>query len=194
MYYELSFVDEIQDTNEVKIALCFVLSKSERLLTEKQLYRVVFESDSVNWFLYAEGLKQLLDHGTISLQENPKGDPYVILEEKGKQAAKELKESVSPRFRKRLLWALYFVWGEIASEESVKTNIKPAGDGTYYTEAVVTDGVLDLCKMSFYAPDYEQSLMLEEKIKADPITFYKKVLDYLLHGKRDEIKITDENI
>jgi hypothetical protein len=170
----LDYVNELHTVYEVKVALCFLLEKIPVKVPEQELDKLIFDLDFINYFLYAEALEELIINDSLA-----RVNGFIELREKGREAADVLKKSVHFHYRKRLVEAAFRYNFEREVEQTVKVSIEKANAGVN-VNAVIGDGKLELLKMSVYAPDMEQAEFISSKIKANPVEFYRTVLDTLL--------------
>jgi hypothetical protein len=188
----LDYVNEIQTVHEVKVALCYLLEKIGGKIPEKDLYEIVFDTEFINYFLYAEALDELIANDSTA-RETLSGVSYIELHDKGREAADILKKDVQYRFRKHLLEAAYRYKFEssVKSTVTVKTEDIPNGCNVI---AIIGDSKLELMKISLYAPDKEQADFLSSQICENPTEFYRTVIDSLLKNKRPPINFEEKEI
>jgi hypothetical protein len=188
----LDYVNEIGTVHEVKVALCYLLARVDGKIPERDLYRIIFDIEFVNYFLYTSAIEELIIHKTI-FRENIDGTEYILLGDKGREAAEVLKKNVQFRFRKHLLEAAYRYTAERSSERAAKVSISKRESG-YSVKAIFGDEKLELMNIDLYAPDEDQAEYLAFQIREDPIEFYKTVINSLLFAKRPEIKIDEDKV
>jgi hypothetical protein len=189
---DLSYVNELKNVYEVKVALCYLLEKIEYRLTENELNEIVFNNEFINYFLYASALEELIINDSIArVYDNE--NVYIELREKGKEAAKLLKKDVSFRFRKHLLESAFKYNSEKSVNGAVTVSIKKRESG-YSVEAVFGDKNLELMRISLYAPDEDQAEYLKFQIREDPNEFYKTIIESLIFSKRPTIEIKEEQV
>ena len=153
---------EIKDVPTLNILICYLLYKIDRPVEPEQLYDIAIGTGVVNYFYYQDSIDYLIKNSLISLSSDDKGTECYILEEKGRECARQLK-SYAP---------------------------KPVENGCY-THIRCLDVNCDLMDLKLYAPDKTQAKMIGEKILLNPAGFYGKVVELALSNEEPPYDLSD---
>ena len=181
---------ELNDLHDVKVLLCYLLDKLKSPVTEAQLYEIVLDSEVINYFFYTEALEALLKNGSVRKVSHD-GEAYIELEEKGRFGADYFNESIPYYFRKRLLKAALCYFAKLRRESETDIEIIPTGNGCE-VKCTIKDTGFDLMRLSLYAPDEDQALLIKEKIMLDPAGFYSMVIGFALENKEEPVEVDPE--
>lgn len=179
----------LTDPYAVKILICYFLRQINRPITPDQLTQIATESGIVNYFVFTEALKGLVDTKTVSLVEQD-GEEYYVLSELAKYGADDFKKIVPKSFRDKIMIAGLKFFAKLKNENDVKISIQEQQRG-YAVNVIATDGGLVLMDLKLYAPDREQAEMLGEKIMLNPSDFYGKVIDYAVENEEFEPEVKE---
>jgi hypothetical protein len=178
---------ELSSVHDVKIAVCYMLDKLGRPVTEEQLYEIVLNSEVVNYFHYTEAFGELISSGAVS-KKVIDGTEYVVLEDKGHLSAEYYNEFVPYHFRKRLLAAALSFFAKIKRQSDAEINVTDVDNGCE-VECRIKDTDFDLMTLRLYAPYRDQEEVIKEKIILNTIGFYKKVISFVLDNTEEQFDI-----
>ena len=178
------FNTELSSVHDVKIAICYLLSKLNRPVTEEQLYEIALNSEVINYFFYTEAIAELLKNGSVS-KKNINGENCIIIEEKGMLGSEYFNEFIPYHFRKRILRSAFAFFGKLKRESEADIEIKNISNGCE-VECTIKDTNFDLMKISLYAPDSDQAEMIKEKILLNPTGSYHTILTYALNNEEEQ--------
>ncbi len=171
----------LTDTYAVKILLCYFLWQINRPITPDQLTEIATADGFLNYFIYSDALNQMLESGTITLEEQD-GEEYYHLSPLGKAGAEDFKKIVPRSFRERILSSGLKFFAKLKNDRDVKISITEQSRG-YVVNCLCTDGNMVLMDLKLFAPDKEQASMLADKIMLNPSDFYGKVLDFAVNNE-----------
>ncbi len=180
----------LTDTYAVKILLCYFLRQINRPITPDQLTEIATADGVLNYFIYTEALNQMLEAGTITIEES-EGEEYYHLSPMGRAGAEDFKKIVPKSFREKILSSGLKFFAKLKNDRDVKINITEQQKG-YMVNCLCTDGNMVLMDMKLFAPDKEQATMLADKIMLNPSDFYGKVLDFAVNN--EEYKPSPEEV
>ena len=169
------------DVYEVKILLAFFLNKIGRPVTAAQLMEIATSDNVVNYFLYVEAIQQMLENGTVALEEQDGGEVYVLTES-GRRGAVDFKNLVNKSVRDRIYAAGLRLFARLRAEQEARFEITDTPSGCN-VRCVCEDGGMTLMDMTLLAPDREQAEFIKSKIALNPSAFYSKVLDFLIQNE-----------
>lgn len=172
---------KLDDTYEAKILVAYFLWQYARPITRSQLDEIFAAEGSVNYFLYAEAVEQMLQGGMILKTQLEDGE-YYILSETAKKGANDFKRLVPKSIRDRILASGLRYFAKLKNDNDVKVEVTKNTFG-YTVSCLCTEGDLVLMDMKLFAPDEEQAQMLADQISLNPTEFYARVIDYAIENK-----------
>ncbi len=175
---------EVNSLHSVKILLCYLLNKLNVPITHDELLEIISDSEIINYFYFTDAVTVLAETGAIIVSEKDGKKVYTI-GEKGKMSAEFFADNVPGIFRERLMTAALRYMSVKRRNAIVDNTITDAPNGCYLN-TVIKDSGFDLLKMSVYAPDSEQAEFMKNKIFADPVEFYRKVIDFILENEEEK--------
>lgn len=167
-----------REVYEVKLLLAYFLNQTEQDCTPLQLMEIATGEGIVDYFLYTQAVKEMLESGTILCEERD-GAEYYVLSEKGRAGAESFKRLVPKSVRDRILASGLRLFAKIKNEQSVKTEIEETDKGCV-VKCVVHDSGVVLMELSLFAPDLEQAQHMQRKMVENPSDLYGRVLDYVV--------------
>lgn len=174
----------LTDSYAVKILICYFLQQIGRPITPNQLTEIATSDGTVNYFIYTEAIEQMLEAGTLTVEEEA-GESYYVLSEAGRAGAEDFKKIVPKSFRDKILSSGLKFFAKLKNDNDVKVSVTEQGKG-YLVNCICTDGGIKLMELKLYAPDAEQAHMLADKIMLNPTDFYAKVIDFASNNQEYE--------
>ena len=174
----------LTDSYAVKILICYFLQQIGRPITPNQLTEIATSDGTVNYFVYTEAVEQMLESGTLLIEEEA-GESYYVLSETGRAGAEDFKKIVPKSFRDKMLSSGLKFFAKLKNDNDVKVSVSEQGKG-YSVNCICTDGGIKLMELILYAPDEEQARMLADKIMLNPTDFYAKVIDFASNNQEYE--------
>ncbi len=181
------FITELSKARDVRVSICYMLSKLDRPVEEKQLYEIILNSGVINYFDYTEALNGLLENGAVS-RKDINGESCIFLEEKGQMGSDYFNEYIPYHFRKRILRAAFSYFSKLKRESETDITVKEVSNG-WEVEFTIRDVSFELMRISLYAPDMEQAALLKEKILLNPAGFYNGVISSALNNEEENVDI-----
>ena len=181
---------EIKDVPTLNILLCYLLYKIDRPVSPDQLYDIAIGTGVVNYFYYQDSIGYLLKNGHIISEKDENGEECYILQPKGRECAKQLKNYAPKSYRDRLVLAALRYFARVQYERELKREYEPVGNG-YYTHVRCVDTNFDLMDLKLYAPDLAQAKLIGEKILLNPAGFYGKVIEVALSNEEPSYDLSD---
>lgn len=178
---------ELSSAHDVKISICYLLSKLNRPVTEQQLYEIALNSEVINYFFYTEAMSDLLKNGSVS-KRSINGTEYIILEEKGQLGSECFNEFIAFHFRKKILRSAFSFFAKLKRESEADISIMETTNGCELL-CTIKDTSFDLMRIALYAPDTEQAAVIKDKILLNPAGFYNKVITYALNNEEEQFDI-----
>lgn len=126
-----------REVYEVKLLLAYFLNQTEQDCTPLQLMEIATGEGIVDYFLYTQAVKEMLESGTILCEERD-GAEYYVLSEKGRAGAESFKRLVPKSVRDRILASGLRLFAKIKNEQSVKTKIEETDRSSRNTREIKT--------------------------------------------------------
>lgn len=182
----------LTDTYAVKILICYFLKQINRPITPDQLTDIATNDGVLNYFVFMEAMNQMLESGTITIEERD-GEEYYVLSEIARAGADDFKKIVPRSFRERILSSGLKFFAKLKNDRDVKVSVTEQNRG-YAVNCICTDGTMVLMDLKLFAPDKEQANMLADKIMLNPSEFYGKILDFAVNNEeyKPDLKEVDE--
>ena len=182
----------LTDTYAVKILICYFLKQINRPITPDQLTDIATNDGVLNYFVFMEAMNQMLESGTITIEERD-GEEYYVLSEIARAGADDFKKIVPRSFRERILSSGLKFFAKLKNDRDVKVCVTEQNRG-YAVNCICTDGTMVLMDLKLFAPDKEQANMLADKIMLNPSEFYGKILDFAVNNEeyKPDLKEVDE--
>lgn len=183
-YYNTDITPEVfspVDVFEVKILLAYFLNKIARPVTAAQLMEIATSENVVNYFLYVEAIQQMIENGTVAVEEQDGTEVYVLTET-GRRGAVDFKTLVNKSVRDRIYAAGLKLFAQLRAEQEAKFEITETQAGCT-VRCICEDNGMTLLDMTLLAPDREQAEYIRSKIQLSPSAFYGKLLDYVIENK-----------
>ncbi len=161
------------------ILLSDVLLRFKGSLPERWLYDIIVGGGFLSYFLYADALGSLVDHGAAVLLPDSDGETCCVLTENGTRNVKNLRLMVPKIFRDQVhLRALRYVTRQRALRD-LHISYEDGG-----ADCKLCLRCLDHGKEMFFlrisAPSHEIAEELGERVLRNPARFFGKILDLAL--------------
>ncbi len=163
---------------EVKLLMAYFLKQTDIPCTYGQLLEIFTGEGVVDYFLFTEALKEMLDSGLL-IRSEVEGVEKYSLSEKGKAGADDFKSLVNKSVRDRILASGMRLFARLKNEQTVSTSIQPMGNGCAVSCTVLDSGA-ELMSLRLYAPDREQAEHMRRKLAANPDELYGRILNYVM--------------
>lgn len=168
----------LRNRNEIKILICYLVSRLEIPITKGQLCNVICEQGLANYFELNQALTELAENGSIIfLDEN--ADPLLGITEAGRKNCRAIENDVPYSVRESAFNAFVRYQTRLRREREHKIKIEKLENGCNITMSVV-DGEDELMTVTLFVADYDQALAVKEKFLSDPVTVYSNIVALLM--------------
>ncbi len=162
---------------EIKILVCYILSRVNEPMTRKQLCDSLQQNGLVNYFDTNAAIDDLLNQKMLK-EEEYQGETCLTTTEAGKDNAETLETTLSPSVRERSVNTALKVLSRAKAEREVKVDIQKTE--TAYTVTFKIDGLGEnLLTLSLYAADVLQAEQLRENFLNNPAGVYSEIIGLL---------------
>ncbi len=182
-----------QEVYEVKLLLAYFLHHAEQDCTPAQLLEIFTGDGVVDYFLYTEAIKEMLDSGLMLTVEKD-GVRYYRLSEKGDAGAESFKRLVNKSVRDRIIASGLRLFARLKAEQTVNIEINELGSGMCELKCMVEDNGIKLLELTLFSPDKVQAEHMRSKIMANPSELYGRILDYVLCNEEEYTEPFDDRM
>ena len=163
---------------EIKILVCYMLSRVKEPMSRKQLCDCLQENGLVNFFDTNAAIDDLLNQKMLR-EEEYQNETCLTTTEAGKDNAQTLETTLSTTLRERSVNAALKVLARAKAEREVKVDITKTETGGY-TVTFRIDGLGEnLLTLSLYAADILQAEQLRENFLNNPAEVYSEIIGLL---------------
>ncbi len=168
----------LRSRNEIRILLCYILSRIREPLSKGQLTECLTGIGLVNYFEISEAADYLLSSGAVSAVPYHDEDCLTVTES-GKEIAGALESSLTRSVREKAVGAALTLLFRARSERENMVSIEKR-EGGYFITFVMTGFSEEILKLTLYAADSMQADMLKEGFLRDPAGFYSGIIGKLI--------------
>lgn len=163
---------------EIKILVCYMLSRLKDPLTRKQLGDCLTETGLVNYFAQNEALDELIGQGIVLQKGGADEKQTLSITEEGKKLASTLETTLRPTTRDRAVSAALRQSARAKAERENKAEIIRTDTG-YRVLFVIYGFGEEVMRLSLFAADALQAAELRDRFLNDPAALYSAVIDQL---------------
>ena len=162
---------------EIKILVCYMLSRVKEPMTRKQLCDCLQEEGLVNFFDLNEAIDDLLKQKMLK-EETYLEENCITVTEEGKSNAETLETTLTNTLRERSVKSALRMLARAKAERETKVDITKTESGYNVTFAI--DGLGEnLLTLSLYVADILQAEQLKENFLNNPSEVYSKIIDVM---------------
>lgn len=172
-----------QDIYEVRILICYLLHAVNQPLTKDQLNHIFREQNLVQYFTFSDALAKLIAEKHVKVEED-ENEEFYTLTPLGEGTAHMLQNSLPRSVRDRVVTATVALLQQQKTERENKVDILPNDHG-FEVCFLIQDNGFDLMKFSLFVPDLTQAEMVKARFLQDPLTFYQRMIGYLVFGMEE---------
>lgn len=174
----------LKSRKDIKLAICYMLSKIEAGLTKKDIINILQDNNLANYFEIADAFEDLLENNNIYLKDID--DNLYTVTKSGKMISEQLDISLPISIREQVLAATLNLLSKIKRERENKVEIKKIANG-YMINCHISGGDLDLMSIKLYAPDIMQATLIKKNFHKNPELIYSCMLA-LMTNNEDMLK------
>lgn len=168
----------LRDKNEVKILICYLLKAVNKPLSFDHLNEILQRDGLVNYFEFAQAVKELLETGHIDLVENPDGPLYKVTK-LGAGTAGLFERSLPFSVREKAVRTAVRLLAQLKREAENRVTITEEPSGGFRVACEILDNNDALMTVSLLVPAKEQAQAVKNEFLKDPETVYKGMLALL---------------
>lgn len=165
----------LQDKNEIKILICFIISKIDALLKKSDITIVLQAYGLANYFEVSEAFSDLEASGSIKKVE----EGFEITPQ-GKMIVNELSGNLPAVVKDKAINATMSYINKLKIEKENKVTICENKYG-FDVNCSISGGEFDMLKLTLYAPDKEFANTIKNNFYEKPAEIYNNILSLLMN-------------
>ena len=160
---------------DIKMLTLYILSRLAAPIDFGTLTDLVMCDDGVDYFLYAEGVAELLESG----HAEKTGENYIATE-KGRRSSLDLESSLPTVIRNRCDQRLAPLNEALKRMSQVRSEVIPLDSGSVSVKLTLDDGQDELFSLSLLAASKEDGERIASRFTAHPDRIYNGILGVVL--------------
>lgn len=168
--------------NEIKMLICYILSKLEEPMSFELLHEALLENSLVNYFELVQVVEGLVKSGHLLAETENEIDCYRITD-LGRQAGSEFGDTLPLAVRERAVQAADRLMRRGRREQAVTITVVPQNGG-FRMELAIPEAGGNLVAFTLYLPTQEDCELVRRRFLNDPVFIYQGVLA-MLTGNRE---------
>lgn len=169
----------VREPEDIKYLILYCLSLLPITVSQDNLMDIVMIDDGFGYFEFAQYFQELLDSKHISEIESA-GEKQYLLTIKGKQVVDLMEGHLRASVCDKAQAAVIRVVRKIRRADSIKTQHRDNGDGTFTTTLTICDKSTDIASMSMLVYSERQCRILEDNFRQNAEYIFKGFLNLLL--------------
>ncbi|NLA72863.1 MAG: DUF4364 family protein [Clostridiales bacterium] len=170
----------LRNKNEIKILVCYILSRIEEPILKYQLADSLTGIGLVNYFEINEAVDSLISSGAVKNFLDNK-EPCLTITDIGRDIASTLEKSLTVTVREKAVNATLNLLSRSKKEQENKIEIKETENG-YFITFTMYGFSEEILKIKLFAADLMQVNMLKEGFLHDPVELYSKIVEHLINN------------
>ena len=163
---------------DIKMLTLYILSHLAAPVDFGTLTDLVMCDDGVDYFLYAEGVAELLESGHAE-----KADEQYIATDKGRRSCLDLESSLPTVVRSRCDQRLSTLNAALKRKAQVRSEVLPLDDGSTSVKLTLDDNQGELFSLSILAASQKDGEDIALRFREHPDRIYNGILGVLLADK-----------
>lgn len=158
--------------DEIKILICYILSRFDKPIPERQLKETLHFEGIANFFEIADAIQQLYAIGHLERVDKDGEEMYRITES-GKEISQTLQRSISLSVRERSVEIVERMLSRHKIEKETKIEITKADMG-YMISCSFMEGATELMTLRLQLPSKEEAYRVREHFLENAVEIYIK--------------------
>lgn len=166
---------------DVKVLILFILARIDTPLSAQEIYEVAYQDESLNYFVFAESLPELVDSGHLQFTESQR---YFITE-KGKKQGADVEDSLAIPVVQKVSAAITKKLTQLRRDSYITTSVAQDEHGYWISTLYYKDDGMPMMTLSMMAPNEELGHLMAANLKKHADALYKNNLDTAIEsGKK----------
>lgn len=168
----------LKNDYEIKILICYLLSKVEQKMTFEQLTACIQKDSVANYFEFADAVSELVKAGNITAELNECNVEVYSIAELGIEAAKTFEKNLPLTVREKTLHSAQNLLTKARREKENIVEFEKVEDG-YNLKIQMKDIGSDLLTLSVFVPTLRECEELKKRFINNPQVLYQGVMALL---------------
>lgn len=164
--------------DEVKMLVCYILSRAGAPMSFAQLHEAMRENDLVNYFELIHAVEGLKRTGHLRLEPEEPGAERYSVTEVGRETAEVFESSLPLAAREKAVQAAKRLLLRQQREAELRVEIRPSNGG-FRLELAIPDHDSILASFSLFVATREECEDMRRRFLNDPLFIYKGVVALL---------------
>ncbi len=170
----------LANIHDAKISICYLLAKINKPIRIYNLYSIIEDSKTMDFFMFSEAIEELKVNENISVEN----DTIYILD-KCRVSASYFEKDIHPYFKKQLVKSAFYYLSNVAHMDQANVTIEKTSHG-YEVTCVISDNDFDLLRLTLFTPDETYAEFVKNKIYDNPLKYYQNIVDLTINNKEVE--------
>lgn len=168
---------------DVKVLILFILARIDTPLSCQEIYEVAYQDESLNYFMFAESLPELVNSGHLQVDEKKR---YSITD-KGRQQGSFVEDSLAVPVIQKVSAAITDKITQLRRDGYITTSVTQDSNGYWIATLNYKDDGMPMMTLSLMAPNEELGQAMARNLKKQADLLYKTNLDIAIEsGKRGQ--------
>lgn len=158
---------------DVKVLILYILARIEYPLPIEDIYEVAYQDDSLNYFVLAESLPELVETGHLEKDDKNR---YSITE-KGITHGSYTEDSLAAPVQQKVSIAIEKKINQIQRDNIITTEVRQEEDGKWTAFLRIKDQGITMLNLGINVPDEELGKKMAANMKKESTLIYKTIMD-----------------
>ena len=172
----------LHDKVDVKVLILFILARIDTPLSTQEIFEVAYQDDSLNYFVLAESLPELVETGHLKTDEKGR---YSITE-KGRQQGAYVEDSLAVPVVQKVSVSIAEKQIQLRRDGFITTAVSQDEDGFWIATLNYRDDGMPMMRLSLMAPNEELAGRMAANLKKQADLLYKTNLDLAIESSSQQ--------
>lgn len=173
----------LHDKLDVKVLILFILARIDTPLSGQEIYEVAYQDESLNYFMFAESLPELVDSGHLQVD----GRQRYSITDKGRKQGSFVEDSLAVPVIQKVSAAITEKLTQLRRDGYITTSVTQDADGYWIATLNYKDDGMPMMTLSLMAPNEALGQAMARNLKKQADLLYKTNLDIAIEsGKRGQ--------
>ena len=164
----------LHDKVDVKVLILFILARIDTPLSTQEIFEVAYQDDSLNYFVLAESLPELVETG------------HLKTDEKGRQQGADVEDSLAVPVVQKVSVSIAEKQIQLRRDGFITTAVSQDEDGFWIATLNYRDDGMPMMRLSLMAPNEELAGRMAANLKKQADLLYKTNLDLAIESSSQQ--------
>jgi hypothetical protein len=165
---------------DVKVLILFILARIDAPLTGEEIYEVAYQDDSLNYFVFAESLPELVDSGHLNVDELHR---YTITD-MGRQQGACVEDSLAVPVVQKVSAAIAAKQAQLRNDSYITTQVTQDQAGNWIVTLRYQVDTMPMLGLSLMAPNAELGEAMAQNLKKHANELYKFNMETAIESRK----------